>query len=400
MILFTAKYSHELFTARKNCDILHSRGDIMSNIKKCSTNLKKNMKIIILCIVFIIIILLILFVWLNFSTKSGDKISETLNYHGYKTYFNYGDNYYDKKGNCYNYDYSEKKECRRELNIRDFATITLKPNNSSIYEINAYINYDKKYEVTDITISFEYNDNIDSFTPKYTLVHNIKDTEDYLRYAAGNDYCFNMNKSQELNLNNIDKCDKTKLNELDDFKDQYKFKLKELKIKEKDLFSYFEWYFNENIKDKIIIDNGSKEKLSYNEIENMIKEHNLNILAYSDENPSVIIGEKNLYYYTFFIEENKVKNIVFLDDFNDNSIVHLIDNKVYIGSDKDDICSYIVDSQNKEQIGKVMNDSYCNNDLKSSIDTSYFKYKNYINFIELTEDELISFVEEYYENNK
>lgn len=317
----------------------------MNKIKK-SLKVRKN-SLIIIGISFILITISVIFCSLYFSEKSAEKISKILKNKKYKTFYSIGINNYDERDMCYlSGDYTEKVECKREVNIYDSANVILRKDDNNS-KVSASIKYDKNYKITDMNIEFE----------------------------------------PEKDINNLE--------------------LKKIGINKDELNSYFQWYFKNYIKDKIK-KSKNLSKLSYDEILKYIKKYNYEILV--DENSISLLKQDSYSFttYSFDIANDKV-DMMFYSRYNSNydlpangiKLYYYIDKETYVGSNDYNECMYVIDSSDEKLKGQILDGKKCSEEtIKNMEITLQIDYPADLYLMELTQEELISFAEEYYLKNK
>lgn len=380
----------------------NNQQEVKKETIKSTEKKKKNKTIIIIavsCILLVVIILvLVLSIGKGKTAKEGAEVKNILLKNDYKTYFTYGENYYDNKLSCYKYDYSERDSCERETDLWDFISIDVVDNSNNKISFGGYINLDDNNEISKVTLNIEQD--ADKIKNQYTISSNGE--EDYYS-STDEDYniCHILKKSTELKKENLTPCSKSIENDLNSFKNDYQQIMKNMGLSFEDFYSYFEWYAKEYaIPQYIKAKEELKNKVPYDSmLKNLSKEYKISL---GDEQVMLIDYTSDTYYHAFYflMENDKVDTIGFKSSsYSDYILRYDVEGKYFYGHDTDDTCLFILgnDKGVKEQVdtGK-----YCTENDKKEIKYLSYDYDYQIKNTELTLDEIISFAEEYYSKNK
>lgn len=369
---------------------------------KSTEKKKKNKTIIIIavsCILLVVIILvLVLSLGKGKTAKEGTEVKNILLKNDYKTYFTYGENYYDNRLSCYKYDYSERDDCERETDLWNFISIDIVDNSNNKISFGGYINLNENNEITKVTLNIEQDN--DKVKNQYTISSNGE--EDYYS-STDEDYniCHILKKSAELKKENLTPCSKSIENDLNSFKNDYQQIMKNMGLSFEDFYSYFEWYANEyaipqykKAKEEL------KNKMPYDSmLKNLSKEYKISI---GNEQVMLIDYTTDTYYHAFYflMENDKVDTIGYKSSSHSDYILRYdVENDYFYGHDLDETCLFILgnDKGVKEQVDTGM---YCSENDKKEIKYLSYDYDYQIKNTKLTLDEIVSFAEEYYSKNK
>ena len=373
------------------------KGTIKSTEKK-----KENKAIIIIavsCILLVVIILvLVLSLGKGKTAKEGAEVKNILLKNDYKTYFTYGENYYDNRLSCYKYDYSERDDCERETDLWNFISIDVVDNSNNKISFGGYIDLDDNNEISKVTLNIEQD--ADKIKNRYIISSNGE--EDYYS-SIDEDYniCHILKKSTELKKENLTPCSKSIENDLSNFKNDYQQIIKNMGLSFEDFYSYFEWYAKEYaIPQYIKAKEELKNKMPYDSmLKNLSKEYEIFL---GDEQVMLIDYTSDTYYHAFYflMENDKVDTIGFKSSsYSDYILRYDVEGKYFYGHDTDGTCLFILgnDKGVKEQVDT---EKYCTENDKKEIKYLSYEYDYQIKKPKLTLNEIISFAEEYYSKNK
>ena len=369
---------------------------------KSTEKKKKNKTIIIIavsCVLLVIIILvLVLSLGKGKSAKEGSEVKNILLRNDYKTYFTYGENYYDNSLSCYKYDYSGREDCERETDLWNFIAIDIVDNSNNKISFVGYINLDDNNAISKVTLNIEQDD--DKVQNQYTISSNGE--EDYYS-STDEDYntCYILKKSAELKKENLTPCSKSVENNLNSFKNDYQQIMKNMGLSFDDFYSYFEWYAKDyaipqykKAKEEL------KNKMPYaSMLKNLSKEYKISI---GNEQVMLIDYTSDTYYHAFYflMDNEKVDTIGYKSSSNSDYILRYdLDGKYFYGHDEDVTCLYILGNGNGVE-EQVDTGKYCSENDKKEIKYLSYDYDWQIKNTKLTLDEIISFAEEYYSKNK
>ena len=370
----------------------------------------KNKKIIIsVCIVVIVIFIAIIIINNNkkITIKNGSEVQDILSYNDYKTYFSYGSNHYDKKLNCYEYDYSEKIDCDRKIKFWNFISINIKGKDSNI-EFDAYATLDKDNKIDVITINIEKPFSKKSYY-QYTISNDGK--EEYFS-SSDDDWneCYIVKKTEELREDKLEKCSKFIQKDIDEFKKEFTEELNKLDLTIDDLFSYFEWYANKYaIPQYKKSRNDLNNKLSYQEmLDNVQKKYEISI---GDDNEIHVSSHSVDYYiynlFSFSIENNKVTSMFYQNSsYKKYALYYNVKNEKFYGGDygvegsKECLAEMNDDEKEFANNYQTLDNYYCTKNDENQINYIKLSYDYELNNnLQLTEKEFVSFIEQYYMKN-
>ncbi len=325
------------------------------------------------------------------TKKSFDpsKVEEFLNKEGFKTYFSYKGNNYDKDYKCYSYDYSKQEKCDREIEFWDFFAI------DSIKDekhIDVYTSLDENDNIEQITVHYERM-NGDSKYDYSSYVISNDGKEEYYSTAKNYDLCNYIIKTEELkdhdDCSEKDKIDQKKV------KDMYDDLLNQYGLSYQDIFDYYEWYSNEYVMPYFKASKeDAKKDLSYEQVLDTIEKDEYKTIKLSSDKTQVIIAEKYLNYKIYISPEtdNVEGYIVFTADKNEQVGI--------VVTDKDDIiygvtedCFYNIEEE------KTKDGGTCSSSDIEKIETQKREYDYYIGTLRLKLSELRSFGKEYIKKN-
>lgn len=379
--------------------------DVKKETIKSTEKKKKNKTIIIIavsCVLLVIIILaLVLCLGKGKPAKDGTEVKNILLRNDYKTYFTYGENHYDNRLSCYQYDYSKREDCERETDLWNFISIDVVDDSNKKISFGGFVSLDDNNKITKITLNIEENAyDSDKVRNQYTISSNGE--EDYYS-STDKDYniCYILKKSSELKKENLTPCSKSVESELNRFKNDYQQIMKNMGLSYEDFFSYFEWYANEyaipqykKAKEEL------KNKMPYDSmLKNLSKEYKISI---GNEQVMLIDYTTDTYYHAFYflMENDKVDTIGYKSSsYSDYILRYDVEGDYFYGHDLDETCLFILSNDKgvKEQVDTGM---YCSENDKKEIKYLSYDYDYQIKNTKLTLDEIVSFAEEYYSKNK
>ncbi len=370
-------------------------GDTKTRSKRKGENsdnreIKQKKTIAISSVIAAIVILFagVIFGIISTSSKSYNKIEATLDKAGFKTYYNFDRNYYDRDGVCYEYDYSNITSCKREIGAKDVALFTIETI-SQDFQIEAYYYpaEKNKFETKMIIIEKDVTDDV-------SLLYGFNEQGDVLSlfYSdSDGDDCYAPHHGD--NTDEVNYCDENKNKMLKEFQFDVDSKLNDLGLSRKDVSNYFDGYMDKYVIPKYesaMLEIG--DGLTPDEIEEYIEDAGYTIETDDD---TVLIYDYSIYSYKLLSYYPDQSSMVYMDSAHDGySLTYFIEDKKYLSRDDDWECWYYIDDSTNEE-GSVLGS--CSETDKEKMEYLYSTYEWEIEKMNITQDELLTFVSAYYE---
>ena len=219
---------------------------------------------------------------MSVRVKSPEEVRTILRDGGFKTYYSFNRNAYDEDGKCYDKDTYEKSNCLREFYVNEYATMVIEARNEDGYAFsyvkNLKANPDEKEKEEALTIKKDTADGYKGLV----ISHDLKGRKLEFYDEDLDESCYVIIEEGE-DKNSVDICAPSKREDLASFNKSINDYLGKLGLKDKDLISYFDNFYDSIATSKYDKEKAKHEKpLSYEDAKKYIEDAGFEIKMEND----------------------------------------------------------------------------------------------------------------------